>query len=306
VLFCEPLLYLGLQGALEGLGTLEESRSAFGEVLVFVRERAMTFAKNNPYFVFLAAWGLLRALGTTVRTGETGLFFSLGRAKRVLEPGFVFKIPYFQSVRTLPTRSRTMDVPNQKVTSADGLVWFVDVNLVYRIVDIQKALIEVEDLLKGMRQMLSLSVQEIVCSSKRSAMRLAGELDGELTRAMEARLEPWGVVVEHTGFISIKPSPRTLRITQQAHASMERRDNLRLLERGGIEEPLALALLGTPRKFIRREVAAIARESRSRRRRRILSAVRRTVKVYEGDKLNSPITPVQYTEMRQRAVRHLA
>jgi regulator of protease activity HflC (stomatin/prohibitin superfamily) len=218
----------------------------------------------------------------------------------VLEPGFVFKIPYFQTVRTLPTRSRTMDVPNQKVTSADGLVWFVDVNLVYRIVDIRKALIEIDDLVHGMQQMMSLSVQEIVSAARRDSLRLSGELDGQLARSMGARLEAWGVAVEHAGFISIKPSPKTLRFTQQLHSTEERRRNLELLVSRGLDQGLALAMLGSAPRISRRALRATAREEVSRRRRRILRSVDRALRE-SGPGVSASLR----AETRAAAVRHL-
>lgn len=227
------------------------------------------FVKENAYLVAVAAWGAVRAMGTTVQTGYTGLFFSFGRATRVLEPGFVFKIPYFQSVKVMPTRSRTLDVPNQKVTSSDGLVWFVDVNLVYRIADVRKALIEVDDLIYGMEQMLALSVQEIVRASGRESLRNAGELDELIARAMQERLALWGVDVESAGFTSVRPSPKTLKFTQQLHATEERHKALKRLEQRGIEHGLALAMIGSPPILSRRARRATERESRSRRRRRI-------------------------------------
>ncbi len=236
-----------------------------------VWEWSIDWAKENAYVVSLAIYSGIRALGTTVKSGNTGLFFSMGRATRVLEPGFVFKIPYFQKVVIMPSRARTMDVPDQKVTSVEGLVWFVDVNLVYRIVDIRKAVIEVDVLEKGMEQMLGLSVQEIVRRSARDSMRLSGGLDEHLGEAMGARLEAWGVEVQSVGFTSIRPSPQTLKFTQQQHACEERVKALRQMEEHGISRGYALAMLGTPHIPRRRFRRARELESISRRKRRIMA-----------------------------------
>jgi len=267
----------------------------------FLREQLVEFARENPVVVAFAVIGALRTLGTTVRSGYTGLFFNCGRATRVLGPGFVFKIPFFQAVKVVPTRSRTMDVPHQKVTSADGLVWFVDVNLVYRVVDVRKALIEIDDLVNGMEQMMAISVQEIVRRSGREDLRLSGELDSQLERSMERRLEPWGVEVERAGFTSIKPSAKTLRFTQQFHASEERQRNLGRLVSRGLDRGPALAMLGSAPRVQRRAQRAAERESRSRRRRRILHAV--SLAEREAD-LRVPAG--LRTEVRARAVEHLA
>ena len=68
---------------------------------------------------------LARATATTVKTGTTGLFFSFGRATRVVEPGLCYMIPFLQVVRTMPTRARTLDLPAQRVVTHDGLVFLV-------------------------------------------------------------------------------------------------------------------------------------------------------------------------------------
>jgi regulator of protease activity HflC (stomatin/prohibitin superfamily) len=257
-----------VEDAEKGSGT-----PAFFQLLTFLRERAIHLAKSNPYVVFLAAWGAIRAMGGTVQTGYTGLFFSFGRVTRYVEPGFYFKVPFLQKVRVLPTRSRTLDVPNQKVTSGDGLVWFVDVNLVYRIVDVRKGLVEIDDLVKGMEQVLGLYVQDIVRHSGRDSMRLSGGLDQKLKAAMATSLEKWGVELESVGFTSIRPSPKTLRFTQQRHSTEERNRMLEQLEAGGMQRGHALAMLGAAPMPERRAPRSAARERLSRRKRRILHRV---------------------------------
>ena len=280
---------------------LQEEAPSFGSYAwSTARDFAIDFAKENPYVVFLMVWGTLRAMGTTVRSGTTGLFFSFGRAKRVVEPGFVFKIPYFQTVRVLPTRSRTMDVPDQRVTSRDGLVWYVDVNLVYHIVDVRKALIEVDDLQRGMLQMLGLSVQEIVRDAGRDEMRLSGGLDELLERSMARRLAAWGVEVDHAGFTSIKPSPKTLRFTQQQHATEVRARALGRLRAAGVPAGHALAMLGSPPLLQRRERRATQREARARRRRRVLRGLRLAEKASR-----QRMTAQQRGALRQAALERL-
>lgn len=243
-------------------------------------EQLLQFAKDNPYIVGLTIFGIVRAMGTTVQTGTTGVFFSFGRARREVQPGFVLMLPFVQKVRTLPTRSRTLDLPDQKVTTLDGLVWHVDVNLVFRIVDVRSALIEVDDLDQGMVQMLGLSVQDVLRASSRTELRGSAQLDTALEAAMEPRLAPWGVVVVHAGFTSIRPSPRTLRLTQLQHTSEERRATLRELERGDMQRGLALPMVGTPPVLRRRAVRARDREWQAARRRRARRAVQRAARAH--------------------------
>jgi hypothetical protein len=229
--------------------------------------------KEQPYLLFMAVLGFVRATGTTVQTGTTGLMFSFGRAVREIPPGFRPLIPFLQIVVKVPTRSRTMDLPAQRVTTVDGLVYYVDANVVYRVVDVRKAVVEIDDLERGMRQVLGLSVQEILRVTDRSALRVGDALDGALAASMETRLDPWGVQVERAGFMSLRPSPETMRIVQLDRRVAARRRALGSLAGEGLSCPVGLPLLGeAPRTVTRRELV-LSRELLSRRRRRLRRAI---------------------------------
>jgi regulator of protease activity HflC (stomatin/prohibitin superfamily) len=212
---------------------------------------------------------LVRAMGKTVESGNTGLKFSFGRATREVGPGFYPLIPFLQIIRTLPTRSRTLDLPAQRVTTDDGLVFEADANLVYRVVDVRRALIEIDDLERGMLQVLGLSVQELLRHRSRGALYASAELDGELSARMAERLAAWGVEVEHAGFPSLRPSLETTRVTQLASLGAERRLVLDQLTARGVSLDSSLALLGSPVRFVTRTKHLAARH-------RELSRLRRT------------------------------
>ena len=234
------------------------------------------FAQENAWALWLVVWAILRATGKVVDTGQTGLLFSFGRAKQVLGPGYRMLIPFVQIVRVLPTRHRTLHLPGQRVAIGDGLVYFVDANLVYRVVDVRKALIEIDDLVKGMTQALGLGVQAVLASQARAGMRAGPELDAALSEDLGRRLEPWGVEVVRAGFITITPSPESMRVTQVA-AQVEARERvLRAFEAAGLPRGRALALLGSRTRLSNRPRAVREKErrrrARSRMERRILQA----------------------------------
>lgn len=195
-------------------------------------------------------WVTLRATGITVQTGQTGVKFSFGRFQRTLEPGFHLMIPFLQIALPVPTRSRTLDLPAQRVTTFDGLVYEADANLVFRIVDPRAALVEIDDLDRGMVQMLGLGVQEVLRAAGRERIARWDGLDRDLEQNLARRLEPWGVAVEKAGFTSVTPSQRTLRVTQLRRTVEERRRALGCLAQSADEElglGRALELLGTRR-----------------------------------------------------------
>ena len=190
--------------------------------------------KDDLFLVVLATVAaLVRAMGVQIQSGQTGLLFSFGRARRELQPGFHLLIPFLQRARRMPTRSRTLDLPSQRVATVHGFVYHVDANLVYRIVDVRKAMIEIDHIEKGMLQMLGLGVQEVV--------RTASQQD-------------------------ISPSdPQSLRITQLPRVTSERRETLRRLSAAGVHPRRSLGLVGT-RSMPRPRTRALRAFAEHRRR----------------------------------------
>ena len=235
----------------------------------YVKGLARDYRVEISYALFGLLAALVRAAGVTVVSGTTGLKFSFGRATRLCEPGFHPLLPFLQVVRVVPTRSRTIDLSTQRVTTLDGLVYSVDANLVYRVVDVRKALIEIDQLERGMLQMLGLGVQEVLRLRDRGSMRVSDRLDHDLRERLERRLEPWGVSIESAGFTTITPTAETLRLTQLSVLGATRADSLGRLEAGGVARRQALALLGPRGRFASRGQVLRERALTRRRRRRL-------------------------------------
>lgn len=199
------------------------------------------------YIIVGVISAIVRASGVTIESGTTGLCYTLGEIDRplpvvfrpfaallrqlgvlrgernaVLEPGFHPLIPFLQRVRRVPTRQRTMDLPAQRVATFEGYVFHADANIVFRIVDVRKALITVDNLIRGMNQMLTLGVQEVLREATVRELQSGVGLDEKLAKNLAEKVEVWGVVIEGAGFPTITPSPRTLRITQARQNAMER------------------------------------------------------------------------------------
>lgn len=230
------------RGQIPVKGPAEDPPSQWRGVLSTIWDR---ISDDLLLILFATGAGLVRAMGVTIESGQTGLLFSFGRARRTLAPGFHPLIPFLQRVRRLPTRSRTLDMPAQRVVTLEGLVYHVDANLVYRVIDVRKALVEVDHLEKGMIQMLGMGIQEVLRQASRDELRETTDLDQRLADNLAQRLAPWGVGVEGAGFPSITPSPRTLRITQLASLTDERQRIKDYFAKGGLSSSPSLGLIGT-------------------------------------------------------------
>ncbi|MEM6674474.1 MAG: SPFH domain-containing protein [Planctomycetota bacterium] len=251
------------------------------------------------YLIFIAVATVFKASGVTVESGTTGLLYTVGRIDRpvpalfrpllplirqlpwlegvprtVLEPGFHPMIPFLQRARRVPTRSRTLDLGAQRVATFEGYVFVADANVVYRIVDVPKALIMVDDLVEGMHQMLMLGVQEVLRSASIRELQSGIGLDEKLRANLEEKVTVWGVVIERAGFPTITPSPRTLRITQLRERVQERERRALALTRGEdggpqLSMPSALGAVGTRRVFRTKARAKRQRAARHRRELRL-------------------------------------
>lgn len=246
----------------------------------WIKGQLIDLVRTHPYAAAIAVWGFIRSLGVTVQSGQQGLKFSFGRATRTLEPGLHLLVPILQVIRVVPTRSRTLDLEHQQVATLDGLVYQVHASLVWRVVDIRKAVVEIDDLETGMRNALATSVWRVLKDRDREGMRASEDLDAELARRMEERLAPWGVIVERAGFQSIAPCGATLDLLQLRQRVQERERVGRALavgQAGGPPMPpgAALGLVGAPAFPRRRQVRATWRAAAARRKRVLALQARR-------------------------------
>src|SRR5262249_28712900 len=117
------------------LGWLWWALGVVGWALRSVVDLVVWYAKQHPMYAALTVFAFIRMWGRAIQTGQAGVLFVFGRRRKVLEPGFHPLIPVVQEVRKLPIRSVTIQLPPQRLASADGLVFDVDATLVMRISD---------------------------------------------------------------------------------------------------------------------------------------------------------------------------
>jgi regulator of protease activity HflC (stomatin/prohibitin superfamily) len=172
-----------------------------------------------------------------VYDGKHALKFTLGRAQGVVGPGVHFKLPVIQKFQVEETKHTTLDLEPQVIQLNDGLVYEVDAKLMYQIVDLRKAVVEIDDLVTGLQNRVVLAVQRIVGSCDRETILDTDTMVRRIRDELRPVEEQWGVRVLQFGFSNISPSPTTLEITQLDLLARERL----LLYRGLVEEGLAPA-----------------------------------------------------------------
>ena len=104
-----------------------------------------------PIFIFLILliWSMVKVM----REYERAVVFLLGRFWKVKGPGIIIVIPVIQSMVKVSLRTVVMDVPPQDIITKDNVTVKVNAVIYFRVVDAQKAIIEVEDYLYATSQL---------------------------------------------------------------------------------------------------------------------------------------------------------
>jgi hypothetical protein len=149
-----------------------------------------------------------------VYDGQHALKFTLGRAENVVGPGIHFKFPIIQRFRVVETKDTTIDLEPQIIQLKDDLVYEVGAKAVYQIVDLRKALIEIDNLVTGLRNRLVITVQRVIQAQDRESARDMVGMIATVKQELRPVEEQWGVTFHEFGFSTFSPTPETLEITQ--------------------------------------------------------------------------------------------
>ena len=97
-----------------------------------------------------------------LREYERGVIFLLGRFQLVKGPGLIIVIPIIQQMVRVDLRTVVMDVPSQDVISRDNVSVRVNAVIYFRVIDAQKAIINVEDFLQATSQLAQTTLRSVL------------------------------------------------------------------------------------------------------------------------------------------------
>jgi regulator of protease activity HflC (stomatin/prohibitin superfamily) len=187
--------------------------------------------------------GAVTGLFVVVYDGQHALKFTLGRAGNIVGPGVHFKVPIIQKYEVEETKHTTLNLEPQTIQLKDDLVYEVDCKVMYRIVDLRKAIIEIDDLVTGLENRVVMAVQRVVQAQDRESVRDTAKMVEEIISQLSEVEEQWGVRILQFGFSNISPSPATLEITQLELLAEERLSLYGRFRGEGLEAEAAVALL---------------------------------------------------------------
>ena len=134
--------------------------------------------------------------------------------------------------------------------TADGLVYHVGVNLVYRVENATRALTLIDHIDAGCRAAIPIIVTQVVCRRSQAQLVDRVSLDRELSERTHAWIARWGLVVEQAGFTTIAPDKSVLRTTQLRPRTAERFQVLPAFDRRRSRRRSALIMIGTERRLV--------------------------------------------------------
>lgn len=159
------------------------------------------------------------------REYERGVVFTLGRFWRVKGPGLVIIVPLIQQVVRVDLRTIVLEVPTQDVISRDNVSVKVSAVVYLRVVDPEKAIIQVVDFLNATSQLSQTMLRSVLGKHLLDDMLAERErLNLDIQQALDAQTDGWGIKVSNVEIKQVDLTESMIRaIARQAEAERERR-----------------------------------------------------------------------------------
>lgn len=160
-----------------------------------------------------------------LREYERGVVFRLGRLIAVKGPGIIFLIPIVDKIVKVSLRTVVMDVPPQDVITKDNVSIKVNAVVYFRVVQPDKAIVEVENFLFATSQLSQTTLRSILGQSELDELLSARDkINAELQKMIDHQTEPWGIKVSNVEVKHIDlPAEMQRAMARQAEAERERR-----------------------------------------------------------------------------------
>lgn len=175
--------------------------------------------------VVLVCLALISASVRVLREYERGVVFRLGRLVNLKSAGLVLLIPVVDRMVRVSLRTITLNIPPQDVITRDNVPVRVTAVAYFRVIDANRAIVEVEDYFAATSQIAQTSLRAVLGKADLDTLLSERErLNEDLQKVIDQQTEPWGVKVS---IVEIKdvdvPDSMQRAIARQAEAERERR-----------------------------------------------------------------------------------
>ncbi|MCA3185794.1 MAG: slipin family protein, partial [Cupriavidus sp.] len=184
----------------------------------------MAFGFSFGGLIFLLLLLVISAF-RVLREYERGVVFMLGRFWRVKGPGLVLIIPVVQQMVRVDLRTVVLDVPPQDVISHDNVSVKVNAVVYFRVVDPERAIIQVANFLEATSQLAQTTLRSVLGKHELDEMLAEREkLNLDIQKVLDAQTDAWGIKVSNVEIKHVDLNESMVRaIARQAEAERERR-----------------------------------------------------------------------------------
>ena len=160
-----------------------------------------------------------------LREYQRGVVFLLGRFWQVKGPGLIVVVPVIQQMVRIDLRTVVLDVPSQDVISHDNVSVKVNAVVYFRVVDAERAVIQVANFLEATSQLAQTTLRAVLGKHGLDEMLAEREkLNMDIQKILDAQTSAWGIKVSIVEIKQVDLNESMIRaIARQAEAERERR-----------------------------------------------------------------------------------
>ena len=175
-----------------------------------------------------AAFALLLCLFSAIkilRQYERAVVFTLGKFQAVKGPGLVLLIPFVQEMVRVDLRIQVIEIPTQDVISRDNVSMKVDAVLYFRVVDPERAIIQVQNYLPATNMLAQTTLRAVLGQHELDEMLSERKkLSADVQAILDTQTATWGIKVSNVEIRTVELTENMVRaIAKQAEAERDRR-----------------------------------------------------------------------------------
>ncbi|MDQ2082718.1 slipin family protein [Xanthobacteraceae bacterium Astr-EGSB] len=169
--------------------------------------------------------GLVVSAVKIMREYERAVVFTLGRYSGVRGPGLIVLVPLVQQMVRIDLRTRVLDVPSQDVISRDNVSVKVNAVIYFRVIDADKAVIQVENFMAATSQLAQTTLRSVLGKHELDEMLAERDkLNRDIQEILDSQTDAWGIKVANVEIKHVDIDESMVRaIARQAEAERYRR-----------------------------------------------------------------------------------
>jgi regulator of protease activity HflC (stomatin/prohibitin superfamily) len=156
---------------------------------------------------------------------ERGVIFLLGKYQGIKGPGLIIVVPILQQMSRVDLRVIVLDVPPQDVISQDNVSAKVNAVVYFRVVDPDRAIIQVADAFAATSQLAQTTLRSVLGQHDLDDMLAEREkLNADIQEILDEQTDAWGIKVTNVEIKQVELDENMVRvIARQAEAERVRR-----------------------------------------------------------------------------------